>query len=174
MSNLQIVKKTIHKNLPTKVYDFTVEGDHHYILSNGLMSHNSYVPTEVLAGGSGLQYCASTIVMLSKKKDKNAEGDVVGNIIHCKLFKSRLTKENKQVDVQLNYDTGLNKHYGLVDLAIDAGIFKKVSTRIELPDGTTAFEKTINDNPTKYFTDEVMKQLESAVAKEFKYGSSEH
>ena len=133
-----------------------------------------YVPTEVLAGGSGLQYCASTIVMLSKKKDKNAEGDVVGNIIHCKLFKSRLTKENKQVDVQLNYDTGLNKHYGLVDLAIDAGIFKKVSTRIELPDGTTAFEKTINDNPTKYFTDEVMKQLESAVAKEFKYGSSEH
>ena len=85
-----------------------------------------------------------------------------------------MTKENKQVDVQLNYDTGLNKHYGLVDLAIDAGIFKKVSTRIELPDGTTAFEKTINDNPTKYFTDEVMKQLESAVAKEFKYGSSEH
>lgn len=135
-------------------------------------SVGSYVPTQVLSGGSGLQYAASTIVMLSKKKDKNSDGDIVGNIIHCKLYKSRLTKENQQVDVQLNYTTGLNRYYGLVDIAIEAGIFKKVSTRIELPDGTTAFEKTINENPTKYFTDEVMKKIEVAVAKEFKYGVS--
>ena len=129
-------------------------------------------PTQVLSGGSGLQYAASTIVMLSKKKEKNAEGDVIGNIIHCKLYKSRLTKENQQVDVQLNYETGLNRYYGLIEIALTAGIFKKVSTRIELPDGTTAFEKTINENPTKYFNEAVMKQLEVAVAKEFKYGNT--
>lgn len=133
----------------------------------------AYVPTKEMGGGSGLKYAASTIVYLSKKKDKNADGDVVGNIIHCKLYKSRLTKENQQVDVQLNYDTGLNRYYGLVEIAINHGIFKKVSTRIELPDGTTAFEKTINENPEKYFTDEVMKRLEEAVAKEFKYGGSQ-
>jgi RecA/RadA recombinase len=132
----------------------------------------AYVPTKEMGGGSGLKYAASTIVYLSKKKDKNADGDVVGNIIHCKLYKSRLTKENQQVDVQLNYDTGLNRYYGLVEIAINHGIFKKVSTRIELPDGTTAFEKTINENPEKYFTDEVMKRLEEAVAKEFKYGGT--
>ena len=132
----------------------------------------AYVPTKEMGGGSGLKYAASTIVYLSKKKEKNADGDVIGNIIHCKLYKSRLTKENQQVDVQLNYDTGLNRYYGLVEIAINHGIFKKVSTRIELPDGTTAFEKTINENPQKYFTDEVMKRLEEAVAKEFKYGST--
>jgi RecA/RadA recombinase len=130
----------------------------------------AYVPTKEMSGGDGLKYAASTIVYLSKKKEKNAEGDVVGNIIHCKLYKSRLTKENQQVDVQLNYDSGLNKYYGLLDIAIKHGIFKKVSTRVELPDGKTAFEKTINENPEKYFTDAVMKQLEEAVAKEFKYG----
>jgi RecA/RadA recombinase len=132
----------------------------------------AYVPTKEMGGGSGLKYAASTIVYLSKKKEKNAEGDVVGNIIHCKLYKSRLTKENQQVDVQLNYDTGLNRYYGLTEIALNNGIFKKVSTRIELPDGTTAFEKNINENPQKYFTDEVMKRLEEAVAKEFKYGGS--
>jgi RecA/RadA recombinase len=132
----------------------------------------AYVPTKEMGGGSGLKYAASTIVYLSKKKEKNADGDVIGNIIHCKLYKSRLTKENQQVDVQLNYDTGLNRYYGLVEIAINHGIFKKVSTRIELPDGTTAFEKTINENPQKYFTDDVMKRLEEAVAKEFKYGST--
>lgn len=132
----------------------------------------AYVPTKEMGGGSGLKYAASTIVYLSKKKEKNADGDVVGNIIHCKLYKSRLTKENQQVDVQLNYDTGLNRYYGLAEIALNHGIFKKVSTRIELPDGTTAFEKNINENPQKYFTDDVMKRLEEAVAKEFKYGSA--
>ena len=132
----------------------------------------AYVPMQEMGGGTGLKYAASTIVYLSKKKEKNADGDVVGSIIHCKLYKSRLTKENQQVDVQLNYDSGLNRYYGLINIALSAGIFKKVSTRIELPDGTTAFEKTINENPTKYFTEDVMKRLEEAVAKEFKYGSA--
>ena len=72
----------------------------------------------------------------------------------------------------MNYDTGLNPYYGLVPIAVKYGIFKKVSTRIELPNGKTAFEKSINNEPEKYFTKEVMEQLEVAVAKEFKYGSS--
>ena len=155
------VVKSIRKVEKKPVFDVTVGDNHHYILESGLVSHNS-----------GLKYAASTIVYLSKKKEKNADGDVVGSIIHCKLYKSRLTKENQQVDVQLNYDSGLNRYYGLIDIALSAGIFKKVSTRIELPDGTTAFEKTINENPTKYFTEDVMKRLEEAVAKEFKYGSA--
>ena len=51
-------------------------------------------------------------------------------------------------------------------------MFKKVSTRIELPDGRKVFEKNINDKPEDFYTDEIMKKLELAVAKEFKYGSA--
>jgi hypothetical protein len=40
-----------------------------------------------------------------------------------------------------------------------------------MPDGTKAFEKNINENPEKYYTDEVMQQLEKAVAREFMYGN---
>jgi RecA/RadA recombinase len=131
----------------------------------------AYVPMKEMGGGSGLKYAASTIIYLSKKKEKDGT-DIIGNIIRCKLFKGRFTKENKEVQVQLNYDTGLNPHYGLVPIAVKYGIFKKVSTRIELPNGKTAFEKTINSDPEKYFTEDVMMQLEVAVAKEFKYGSA--
>jgi len=130
----------------------------------------SMFPTKKMSGGSGLFYSASTIVYLSKKKVKEGT-DVIGNIIHCKLYKGRLTKENSMVDVILNYDTGLNPYYGLVPIAVKHGVFKKVSTRIELPSGKTAFEKQINNEPEKYFTDEVMEKLEEAVAKEFKYGN---
>jgi len=129
----------------------------------------SMFPTKEMGGGSGLKYAASSIIYLSKKKEKDGT-EVIGNIVHCKNHKSRLTVENKMVDVRLSYSGGLDKHYGLLDLALKHGIFKSVSTRIELPDGTKTFGKTINNDPEKYFTEEIMEKLEEAADKEFKYG----
>ena len=132
-------------------------------------SMGSMFPTKEMGGGSGLKYAASSIIFLSKKKDKDGT-EVVGNIVHCKNHKSRLTIENKMVDVRLSYETGLDRYYGLLELAVKYDIFKQVSTRIQLPDGKTQFGKTIINNPTEYFTEEVMQQIDDAAAKEFKYG----
>ena len=129
----------------------------------------SMFPTKEMGGGSGLKYAASSIVYLSKKKEKDGS-EVIGNIIHCKINKSRLTQENKMVDVRLTYNKGLDKYYGLLDLALKYGMFKQVSTRIELPDGTKQYAKTINNDPEKYFTKDVMELLNEAASKEFKYG----
>ena len=129
----------------------------------------SMFPTKEMGGGSGLKYAASSIVYLSKKKEKDGT-EVVGNIIHCKNHKSRLTVENKMVDVRLMYERGLDRYYGLLDLALKHGVFKSVSTRIELPDGTKTFGKTINNDPEKFFTEEVMEQLNEIAGKEFLYG----
>ena len=129
----------------------------------------SMFPTKEMGGGSGLKYAASSIVYLSKKKEKDGT-EVIGNIVHCKNHKSRLTIENKMVDVRLTYDKGLDRHYGLIDLAVKYDIFKSVSTRIELPDGSKQYGKTIMNDPEKYFTEDVMKQLDEAAQKEFKYG----
>ncbi len=43
---------------------------------------------------------------------------------------------------------------GLVSIAEKYGIFKKVSTQFETPSGK-AFEKTIVNDPEKYFTEDV-------------------
>ena len=129
----------------------------------------SMFPQKEMGGGSGLKYAASSIIYLSKKKEKDGT-EVIGNIIHCKNHKSRLTVENKMVDVRLTYDKGLDRYYGLLDLELKYDIFKSVSTRIELPDGTKTFGKTIYNEPEKFFTEEVMAQLEEAADKEFKYG----
>ena len=69
----------------------------------------SMFPQKEMGGGSGLKYAASTIVYLSKKKEKDGT-EVIGNIIHCKNHKSRLTVENKMVDVRLTYDKGLDRY----------------------------------------------------------------
>ena len=129
----------------------------------------SMFPQKEMGGGSGLKYAASNIVYLSKRKEKDGK-DVIGNVIHCLNYKSRLTKENAKIDVRLTYDKGLDKHYGLLDLAIKHGIFKSVSTRIELPDGTKQYAKTINNEPDKFFTKEVLTKIDEAAKKEFLYG----
>lgn len=130
----------------------------------------SMFPEKEMSGGSGLKYAASQIVFLSKKKDKDG-ADVVGNIIHCKNHKNRLTKENKMVDVKLSYDKGLDRYYGLLELAEKHGIITKVSTRYEFPGGAKVFGKTVMEDPEKYFTQEVMERIREAAAVEFKYGA---
>ena len=140
------------------------------VVTNHTYDSMGLFSTKEMGGGSGLKYAASSIVFLSKKKEKDGT-EVIGNIVHCKNHKSRLTMENKMVDVRLTYDKGLDKYYGLLDLAIKYDIFKSVSTRIELPDGSKTFGKTINNEPEKFFTEEVMKQLDEAAQKEFKYGN---
>ena len=131
----------------------------------------SMFPTKEMGGGSGLKYAASSIIYLTRKKEKDGT-EVIGNIIHCKNHKSRLTVENKMVDVRLTYDKGLDRYYGLLELAEKHGVFKKVSTRFELPDGSKQFGKTILNNPKDYFTDEILEKLEIAADKEFKYATS--
>lgn len=129
----------------------------------------SYIPMKEMSGGSGLKYTASQIVFLGKKKEKDGK-DIIGNIIKCTMTKSRFTKENKKVDVLLTYDKGLDRYYGLLELAEKYDIIKKVSTRYELPDGSKVFGKAINNDPEKYFTQEIMNKLEIAAQTEFTYG----
>lgn len=133
----------------------------------------SMFPQKEMGGGSGLKYAASSIVYLSKRKEKEGT-EIVGNIIHCKNAKSRLTVENRVVDVRLSYDKGLDRYYGLLDMALAFGVFEKSSTRVKLPNGKTEFGKTINNNPEKYFTPEVMESLETHAQEYFKYGTTEN
>jgi RecA/RadA recombinase len=142
------------------------------VVTNHTYESMGLFSTKEMGGGSGLKYAASSIIYLSKKKEKDGT-EVIGNIIHCKNHKSRLTIENKMVDVRLTYDKGLDRYYGLLELAEKYGIFKKVSTRYELPDGSKQFGKAILSDPNTYFTEDIMKKLDDAAAKEFKYGQSE-
>jgi len=129
----------------------------------------SMFPTKEMGGGTGLKYAASSIVYLSKRKEKDGS-EIVGNIIHCKNHKSRLTRENKIVDVRLTYDKGLDRYYGLLELAEKYEVFKKSGPRFELPDGSKQYAKTILNDPDKFFTEDIMHKLDLAAETEFKYG----
>ena len=129
----------------------------------------SYVPTKEMGGGSGLKYAASTIIYLSKAKEKDGK-EVIGNIIKAKTHKSRLSKENKIVKIRLYYDErGLDKYYGLLELGEIGGLWKNIAGRYEI-NGKKVYGKHILANPDDYFTPEVMQALEETANKEFSYG----
>ena len=130
----------------------------------------SYVPTKEMGGGSGLKYAASTIIYLSKKKEKD-KTEVVGNLIKAKTAKSRLSKENKQVEIRLFFDhRGLDRYYGLLELGEIGGLWKNVAGRYEIA-GKKLYAKQILAEPETYFTSEVMQALDEIAKSEFSYGS---
>ena len=130
----------------------------------------AYVPTKEMGGGSGLKYASSTIIYLSKKKEKDGK-EVIGNIIKAKTAKSRLSKENKQVEIRLYYDErGLDRHYGLLELGEIGGLWKNVAGRYEIG-GKKLYAKQIYADPDTYFTPEVLQALDETAQKEFSYGS---
>ena len=130
----------------------------------------AYVPTKEMGGGSGLKYAATTIIHLSKKKEKDGT-DVVGNIIRAKAAKSRLSKENGQVEIRLYYDErGLDRYYGLLELGELGGMWKNVAGRYDLGDGKKIYAKQILKDPETYFTPEVLEKLDVIAKSHYSYG----
>ena len=131
----------------------------------------SYVPTKEMGGGSGLKYAASTIIYLSKKKEKDQK-EVIGNLIKAKTHKSRLSKENKEVNIRLYYDErGLDRYYGLLELGELGGMWKNTAGRYEM-NGKKIYAKEILKNPTEYFTNDIMEKLDGIAKEYFSYGTN--
>ena len=131
---------------------------------------NPYGEQSDMGGGSGLKYAASTIMYLSKSKEKDGT-DVIGNIIKVKANKSRFTKENSQVATRLFFDArGLDKYYGLLELREKYGVFTRKRNRVLVAE-SSVYPSAILADPEKYFTDEVMEKLDWAAGQEFKYGT---
>ena len=130
----------------------------------------SYMPMKEMGGGSGLKYAASTIAYLSKKKVRDGT-EITGIIIKAKMFKSRIAKENTQAEVLLSYTGGLDRYYGLLEFGEKHGIFKKSGNRYEMGE-SKLYGKQILKEPEKYFTEDVLKQIDEACGREFSYGSS--
>ena len=130
----------------------------------------AYVPTKEMGGGSGLKYAASTIIYLSKSKEKDGK-EVVGNIIKATAAKSRLTKENSRVETRLFYDSrGLDRYYGLLELGEKYGVFQRKGNRVVVGE-SSVYPSVILADPEKYFTPEIMEQIDWAAGQEFKYGA---
>ncbi len=134
---------------------------------------DQYKPREI-GGGSGPKYAGDIITTITASKDKEGEGAktiVNGNIIHLHMYKNRFAKQHTKVDVLLSYDTGLDRYYGLLELAEKYEIIKRKSRGPKgilyiLPDGREIEKHEL----TPSVWDSMMDILELAANQEYEYG----
>ena len=135
----------------------------------------AYVPTNAMSGGMGLRYCSDSIVFLSKTKVKSKDKKtVIGNLIRVKMDKSRLSRENSQVDTKISYSGGLDRYAGLLAMAEASGLVTKESGGRYLFPGheKSVYESIIDKNPELYFTLDFLKELDDTWVKPtFSYGT---
>lgn len=138
------------------------------VMTNHTYKNIGNMAQEIMSGGEGLYYSADQIVFLGKKKIKE-DTDHRGNIVRAKLVKGRLVKEGTNVDSQIDFAKGLRPYYGLVELAIESGVWSKIGNKVKYDGGKTTWQKSIDNNPEKYFTEDVLNAIDEYVQAKFKY-----
>jgi len=92
-----------------KVYDLSVGGAEHYVLENGVVTHNT-----------GSYYSADNIFILGRQQEKDGT-EVTGYNFIINVEKSRYVKEKSKIPVSVSFDGGISKWSGLLDLALESG-----------------------------------------------------
>ena len=141
------------------------------IVNNHLYSSMSMYSPKDMSSGSGLKFAASTILYISKSKEKEGT-EVVGVILKFKTIKSRISRENREVEVRLFYDErGLDRHYGLLPLAVEGGVIERTGNRYVFGENKF-FEKEIMKDPERFFTQDVLEKIDAYAKTKFNYGSA--
>jgi RecA/RadA recombinase len=140
------------------------------LLTNHTYETMAMYSQKTMSGGSGPIYNASTIVFLSKAKEKDGK-ELIGNVINMRLFKGRQTRDGSLASTRLYFDSGLERHYGLMDIVAKHGVLPRSGNRWETDHGLQ-YDKAIYNNPEKFFTEEFLEKIDEACKKEFLYGSS--
>jgi len=133
------------------------------------MSGSLYVSKQQ-SGGSGPKYACSIVINLTKSKAKDSQKNHFGSIITCTAQKSRITKEGAVIKCLIRFDGGLDRYYGLLELAERSGVFVKKGKKYELPDGRSFSGPHIERNPENIFTKEVLDEIDKYTQTHFKYG----
>lgn len=187
------VKNIKRLDTKTKVHDICIENAGHYILEDGIISHNS-----------GAVYNASIILMITKAKLKTGEEDDLdlgqsGIVVTAKTQKNRLAKP-KKVKFEISYNSGANKYKGLenwctIENFEKVGIAKGKMEMINIVDEETGeitgtkpgikaggirwyirhLEKSVFTkqlHTSKVFTPEVLEALAPIMKEYFKYSSA--
>ena len=156
LSKVKIVSK---KNIGiVPVFDIQVENAHHYILDNGVVSHNS-----------GFVYASSIVVAMKKLKlkedeDGNKVSEVLGIRAGCKIMKTRYAKPFEDIQLHIPYATGLSPYSGFFEMLEKKKMITKEGNRYAYTDldGVVHkyFRKEWNRNENGIF-DLVMKEFEA-------------
>lgn len=137
-----------------------------------------------MPGGKSVVYLPSVTVQLARKPLKDDGEKTVANstlavgqksyagiIIRALTRKNRFIKQYLEGEMYLSFSTGLDRYYGLLDLAVGMGVVIQNGATYTLADGTKlGYAKNWRNN-TKLWEETILPQLEEKMKIEWSYGN---
>lgn len=105
--------KSIKKIGTRPVYDLTIDEVNHYVLENGVVTHNT-----------GVIYSSNQIFIISKSQEKDGD-QLTGYKFTINIEKSRFVREKSKFPFTVKYNQGVIKYSGLFDIAIEGNFIVK-------------------------------------------------
>jgi RecA/RadA recombinase len=135
-------------------------------INHTYVNPGSFIPQNIVAGGSGGLYMSSIIIQFSKAQDKEGT-DTVGAVVTCKSDKNRFAREKQKIKFSINFNTGILPYSGLLGYCIDEKLMSKEG-RSYIYNGIKLGPKDLN----KAFWDkELVGDLGAHLKKKFAYGN---
>jgi len=137
-----------------------------------------------MPGGKSVAYLPSVTVQLARKPIKedakidNSKTAVMqknygGIIIRALTRKNRFIKQYIEGEMYLSFSTGLDRYYGLIELAVGLGVVVQTGSTYSLEDGTKLGYAKKWRNNTELWEKTILPQVESRILKEWSYSNSE-
>lgn len=157
-----------------KVYDLSVEGVEHYILENGVVTHNT-----------GAMYSANNVIIVGRQQEKDGK-EVVGYNFVLNVEKSRFVRDKKKINLHVTFDGGIDPYSGLLELALELGFVMKPSngwysraTFADIDTGEFEYEETKfreADTHSKTFWEPIfkMKPFHEAIKLHYQLGAKNY
>ena len=101
--------KEINQVGKSLVYDLSVADAEHYVLKNGVVTHNT-----------GVMYSANDVWIIGRRQEKTGT-EISGYHFIINIEKSRFVKEKSKIPISVSWDGGIEKWSGLLDLALETG-----------------------------------------------------
>lgn len=167
------VLRTLFRVLTTKCSKHRIP----FVWSNHCYDDPSaFMPSAIqkMPGGKAPWYFSSVIVMMRRKESKNEESKTIqrntGAVIPIECVKQRFVIPFIKAEMSINYGTGLNRHYGLFEMAQEYDVIQGSRT-YNLADGTKLGYKKDIINNTKLWEETILPILDPVLQKELGFGS---
>ena len=150
-----------------KVYDLSVKEAEHYVLENGVVTHNT-----------GSYYSADNIFILGRQQEKDG-AELLGYNFIINVEKSRYVKEKAKIPISVKFDGGISKYSGLLEMALESGHVVKPTNgwyaRVDTFTGEVEDKKfRVKDTDTADFWNKILKDKTFLewIKKNYSYGAN--
>jgi RecA/RadA recombinase len=138
-----------------------------------------------MPGGKSIVYLPSVTIQLARKPMKSDGGKTMdaetavgqknyaGILIRALTRKNRFIKQYLQGEMFLSFHTGLDRYYGLLDLAVGVGAVIQTGSTYQLPDGKKiGYYKNFRKDKDLW-ENTILPVLEEKIKKEWAYSSGD-